>query len=90
MQFAGRFTRTNKDNNLGKASFIANLHQPTLSDELSLLYAKESNWNSILPTLSLQATQEQIDLQEFLAGFNHLDDSLIPFQEIRPAFSSVV
>lgn len=90
LQFAGRFTRTNKDNNLGKASFIANLHQPTLSDELSLLYAKESNWNSILPTLSLQATQEQIDLQEFLAGFNHLDDSLIPFQEIRPAFSSVV
>lgn len=90
LQFAGRFTRTNKDNNLGKASFVANLHQPSLSDELSLLYAKESNWNSILPTLSLQATQEQIDLQEFLSGFNHLDESIIPFQEIRPAFSSVV
>ncbi len=90
LQFAGRFTRTNKDNNLGKASFVANLHQPSLSDELSMLYAKESNWNSILPTLSLQATQEQIDLQEFLSGFNHLDKSIIPFQEIRPAFSSVV
>ncbi len=90
LQFAGRFTRTNRDNNLGKASFIANLHQPSLSDELSLLYAKESNWNSILPTLSLQATQEQIDLQDFLSGFNHLDESIIPFQEIRPAFSSVV
>ncbi len=90
LQFAGRFTRTNTDNNLGKASFVANLHQPNLSDELSLLYAKESNWNSILPTLSLQATQEQIDLQEFLSGFNHLDESIVPFQEIRPAFSSVV
>ncbi|PST44381.1 restriction endonuclease subunit R [Riemerella anatipestifer] len=90
LQFAGRFTRTNKDNNLGKASFVANLYQPSLSDELSLLYAKESNWNSILPTLSLQATQEQIDLQDFLSGFNHLDESIIPFQEIRPAFSSVV
>ncbi|WP_253297302.1 DEAD/DEAH box helicase [Chryseobacterium sp. PCH239] len=90
LQFAGRFTRTNRDNNLGKASFIANLYQPSLSDELSLLYVKESNWNSILPSLSLQATQEQIDLQEFLSGFNHLDQSIIPFQDIRPAFSSVV
>jgi superfamily II DNA or RNA helicase len=90
LQFAGRFTRTSKDNNLGKASFIANLHQPTLSDELSLLYAKESNWNSILPTLSLQATQEQIDLQGFLSGFDNLEESIIPFQEIRPAFSTVV
>lgn len=90
LQFAGRFTRTNRDNNLGKASFVANLYQPSLSDELSMLYAKESNWNSILPTLSLQATQEQIDLQKFLSGFNHLDESIIPFQEIRPAFSSVV
>lgn len=90
LQFAGRFTRTNRDNNLGKASFIANLYQPSLNDELSLLYVRESNWNSILPTLSLQATQEQIDLQEFLSGFNHLDQSIIPFQDIRPAFSSVV
>lgn len=90
LQFAGRFTRTSKDSNLGKASFIANVNQPDLNDELSLLYAKESNWNTILPKLSLQATQEQIDLQEFLSGFNNLDQSIIPFQEIRPAFSSVV
>lgn len=90
LQFAGRFTRTNKDNNLGKASFVANLHQPSLNGELSLLYAKESNWNTILPSLSLRATEEQIDLQEFLSGFNHLEESIIPFQEIRPAFSTVV
>ena len=89
LQFAGRFTRTSRDTNLGNASFIANLHQPKINDELSLLYAKESNWNSLLPTLSLQATQEQVDLQEFLSGFIGLEDSIIPFQEIRPAFSAV-
>lgn len=89
LQFAGRFTRTSRDTNLGNASFVANLHQPKINDELSLLYAKESNWNSILPTLSLQSTQQQIDLQEFLSGFDNLEDSIIPFQEIRPAFSAV-
>lgn len=89
LQFAGRFTRTSRDANLGKASFVANLHQPKINDELSLLYAKESNWNSILPALSLQATEEQVDLQEFLSGFSGLEESIIPFQEIRPAFSAV-
>lgn len=90
LQFAGRFTRTSRDSNLGRASFIANVNQPDLNDELSLLYAKESNWNTILPELSLKATQEQIDLQEFLSGFDKLEESTIPYQEIRPAFSTVV
>lgn len=89
LQFAGRFTRTSRDAKLGKASFIANLHQPNIDDEIGLLYVKQSNWNSILPTLSLKATQEQIDLQDFLSGFNKIDESHIPFQEIRPAFSAV-
>lgn len=90
LQFAGRFTRTSRDAKLGKASFVANLHQPNIDDEIGLLYVKQSNWNTILPTLSLKATQEQIDLQEFLSGFNRIDESHIPFQEIRPAFSAVV
>lgn len=90
LQFAGRFTRTSRDAVLGNASFVANLYQPDINEELSLLYAKESNWNSILPTLSLQATQEQVELREFLSGFNYLEESIIPFQDIRPAFSAVV
>lgn len=90
LQFAGRFTRTSRDINLGNASFIANLYQPKIEDELSLLYVKESNWNSILPSLSQQATQEQIDLQEFLSDFQNIEESIIPYQDIKPAFSAVV
>ncbi|MDR2206720.1 MAG: DEAD/DEAH box helicase family protein [Flavobacteriaceae bacterium] len=90
LQFAGRFTRTNKDDNLGNASFIANMYQPNIDDVLSMLYTRESNWNTILPNLSLQATQEQIDLKEFLEGFDKLENFIIPLQEIRPAFSAVV
>lgn len=90
LQFAGRFTRTSRDANLGKASFIANLYQKNLNDEIALLYVKESNWNSILPELSQRATQEQIDLQGFLSGFENSEETTIPYQDIRPAFSTVV
>lgn len=90
LQFAGRFTRTSRDAKLGNASFVANLYQPKIDDELSLLYVKESNWNSILPSLSHQATQEQIDLKEFISGFQNIDESVIPYQDIKPAFSAVV
>lgn len=89
LQFAGRFTRTSRDSNLGNASFIANLHQPNLDDEIALLYIKESNWNSILPELSQKATQEQIDLQKYLSGFENLNEARIPYYDIRPAFSAV-
>lgn len=90
LQFTGRFTRTNRDKNLGNASFIANMYQPKIDDALGLLYTRESNWNSILPNLSLQATEEQIELKEFMEGFDNLEDFIIPLQEIRPAFSTVV
>lgn len=90
LQFIGRFTRTTMDNSLGKASFIANMYQKNMNDTIGMLYLKESNWNSILPNLSSQATQEQVDLNKFLEGFNHLEESLIPYQEIKTAFSAVV
>lgn len=89
LQFAGRFTRTSRDSNLGHASFIANLYQPEINDVLSLLFIKASNWNSILPTLSQQATEDELDLHNFLSGFNQMEKSLIPYQNISPAFSIV-
>ncbi len=89
LQFAGRFTRTSVDDNLGNASFVANIYQPGVSEELSELYAKDANWNLLLPGFSSRNTQEQIDFQEFLSGFRNMKESLIPFQNIRPALSTV-
>jgi len=89
LQFAGRFTRTSLDDNLGNASFVANIYQPGVSEELSELYAKDANWNLLLPGFSSRNTQEQIEFQEFLSGFRNMRDSLIPFQNIRPALSTV-
>jgi len=90
LQFAGRFTRTSIDNRLGNATFIANLADSKVEDELSELYAQDSDWNSLLSTLSSGQIDEQIDFDEFIRGFQHIDNSKIPFQNIRFALSTVV
>jgi hypothetical protein len=90
LQLAGRFTRTSIDETLGNASFVANIYQPDVSNELEELYAKDSNWNLLLPGLSSKNTQDQIEFQKFLSGFRNMEHSLIPFQNIKPALSTVV
>jgi superfamily II DNA or RNA helicase len=90
LQFAGRFTRTTIDSKLGNATFIANLADSKVEDELSELYAQDSDWNSLLSTLSSGQVDEQIDFDEFIRGFQHIDNSKIPFQNIRFALSTVV
>ncbi len=90
LQLAGRFTRTSIDEQLGNATFIANLADSKVEDELSELYAQNSDWNSLLSTLSSGQIDAQIDFDEFIRGFQHIDNSKIPFQNIRFALSTVV
>jgi superfamily II DNA or RNA helicase len=88
LQFAGRFTRT-ATSNLGDATFIANLADAAVAEELSELYAQDSDWNLLLSKLSSDEIDEQIDFDEFINGFQHLNNSQIPFQNIRFALSTV-
>ncbi|MEX2411330.1 MAG: DEAD/DEAH box helicase family protein [Candidatus Paceibacterota bacterium] len=90
LQFAGRFTRTSMDDKLSNASFVANLADINTEEELSELYAQDSNWNALLSTISEDEIQEQIDFNDFINGFQHLENSKIPFQNIRFALSTVV
>jgi superfamily II DNA or RNA helicase len=89
LQFIGRFTRASY-NQLGEASFITNAAYPPIKEELDQLYAKDTDWNLLLPILSEAATQKEINFKEFLNGFNGLDQSIIPFQNINPALSTVM
>ncbi|MEC4114772.1 DEAD/DEAH box helicase family protein [Myroides pelagicus] len=90
LQFAGRFTRTAIDDELGNATFIANLADSETENELSDLYAQDSDWNTLLSTLSSDQIDEQINFDDFINGFQHLDNSKIPFQNIKFALSTVV
>src|SRR5690606_275467 len=66
LQFAGRFTRTAIDDELGNATFIANLADSETENELSDLYAQDSDWNTLLSTLSSDQIDEQINFDDFI------------------------
>jgi superfamily II DNA or RNA helicase len=89
LQFIGRFTRTSYTA-LGQASFVANIADPPIKADLDHLFAKDADWNLLLPNLSGEATAREINFRHFLEGFQHLDESVIPFQQIRPALSTEV
>ena len=89
LQFIGRFTRTSYEE-LGNASFITNTAYPPIHAELDQLYARNADWNLLLPRLSANATQKEIDIKEFLDGFSGLNNSNIPFSEINPALSTII
>ena len=89
LQFVGRFTRTSFES-LGSASFITNIAYPPIQQELNQLSARDADWNLLLPMISEEATDKEINFQGFLEGFNNLENSSIPFQNINPAMSTVV
>jgi len=90
LQFAGRFTRTKYDEVLGNASFIVNLADNEVEDELKELYSQDADWNILLSTLSSGEIEEKINYADFITGFKNLKNSSIPFQNIRIAKSTVV
>ena len=90
LQFAGRFTRTSLDKTLGQASFIANIAAADVNDELSDLYAKDSNWNKILSDISYEKTKKEMDFYEVMSHFPNLANADIPFRNIKPKLSTVV
>ena len=87
LQLAGRFTRARHD--LGNATFIANTADVSVRDELRKLYAREPDWNVLLPQLSDAMVGEQQSMQDFLRGFTSFVDE-IPLKTVRPALSTVV
>lgn len=87
LQLAGRFTRARAD--LGDATFIANIANPSVKGDLEKLYSQDPDWNELLPDLSDSQIDDQIESRKFLEGFEPFSGE-IPIQEIRPATSMVV
>lgn len=90
LQFTGRFTRTKYDEQLGNASFIANIADLSVTEELEELYARDADWNKILSDISHLKIDNEIKYRELMDGFTKLNSSKIPFQNIRPKLSTVV
>lgn len=90
LQFVGRFTRTSYDLELGNATIIANLADIEVNEELDALYARDPDWNVLLPLLSESRTQNEIDLYNFVNGFRDNEDFPVSIQSLKPALSTVV
>ncbi|MFA5064313.1 MAG: DEAD/DEAH box helicase family protein [Dehalococcoidia bacterium] len=87
LQLAGRFTRTSTD--LGEATFIANIADVNVNDEIDKLYDRDTDWNALLPQTSQNLMNEKINLQEFIKGFGNFPKE-ISLQNMRPAMSTVI
>ncbi|MES2552215.1 MAG: DEAD/DEAH box helicase family protein, partial [Pseudomonadota bacterium] len=87
LQLAGRFTRTRQD--LGNATFIANLGNIDVKDELRTLYSQDPDWNELLPKLSEKIIEDQILISKFTNDFKSYPKD-IPLKSIFPATSSVI
>jgi superfamily II DNA or RNA helicase len=87
LQLAGRFTRVKST--LGPATFIANIAEPEVTEDLENLYFKDSDWNVLLPDLSVKMSLEQEDFRTFLEGFKGFPEKF-PIQAIRHPLSTVI
>ncbi len=87
LQLAGRFTREKPT--LGDATFVANVADVEVRDELRRLYSHDSDWNSLLPLLGDGTNDGEFSLAEFVGGFQDLPNDL-PLHQVRPAMSTVV
>ena len=91
LQFTGRFTRT--ATGLGKASIVANVADPKVSEAIEELYAEDSDWNEIIPKLSARAIQSQMDFSDFLQRMEKSDlgdDELFSLNVLRPPSSTLI
>ena len=90
LQFAGRFTRTSRDANLGNASFVANLADITVQQELDNLYEEDADWNILLANANDNRVSNQEEYKQLLDGFRNGSSSKIPVSSIYPKLSAVV
>lgn len=74
---------------MGDATFIANIADINVSQELQKLYAQDPDWNVLLREMSTNVIQEQINLSDFIEGFKNFTED-IPLQNVRPAMSTVI
>ena len=90
LQFAGRFTRTSRDANLGNASFVANLADVVVQQELDNLYEEDADWNVLLANANDNRVENQDEYKKLLDGFRNGMSSKIPVSSIYPKLSAVV
>lgn len=89
LQTIGRFIRTGNET-IGDASFIINIADPPAHEALEDLYANDADWNYLLPKITDEANQEELELKEFLSKFKDQNKRFISFQQINLPMSGYI
>jgi superfamily II DNA or RNA helicase len=89
LQFIGRFARTSSDDSLGEASAFVARREIATDKRLRLLYAEDSDWNTVIRDLSESAVQAQQDISDFDTGFTSRPEE-VDVRNLLPKMSTVV
>lgn len=88
LQFVGRFARV-AGTHIGRASaFVARPHAG-YDPALRRLYAEDSDWNVVISQIAEERVGDEVELDEFEAGFENVSD-LIPLNSLDLRNSAVV
>lgn len=90
LQFIGRFARTSSHGNIGKASFVANIEDDVMSDEIAQLYQEDADWNILLPRIADQASGKVKSLGHLSEGFEGDLLNKLDIRDITPASSTLI
>lgn len=93
LQFIGRFARGVEDN-VGDATFVANLANDGVPESLDSLYQEDADWNEIVSDLSYDAINPHAQLSELVDNLNDVgagDGNIeISTLTLRPKISAQV
>lgn len=93
LQFIWRFTRpfpNSIKDNIWEATLISNIYNKDFENELSNLYAENSDWNYLISNKSKSAIEKEIKLKEFIENFDDSDfnELWVSIQNITPSYSA--
>lgn len=92
LQFIGRFTRVNRDQNLGHATVVMNVADPAVEGELQHLYSIGADWDSVLRRLSEGRIAREVRLQEIVEALKGKGDlhNQISLWNLEPSCSAML
>ena len=90
LQFIGRFTRKGAWGQIGEATVVANIADPTTELKLANLYAEGADWDLLIRRLSEDRIASELRQQEVIFGLKEAGDlaSQLSLWNLRPALSA--
>ncbi len=90
LQFIGRFTRKGNWQQIGEATVVANIADPTAESKLASLYSEGADWDQLIRRLNDDRIASELRLQEVVFGLKESGDlaAQLSLWNLRPVLSA--